>query len=58
MFVELAALVHLQGEMIEDIDENISTAKANVLTGEQDLIAAKKNMNAARKVKYFLLLQF
>lgn len=51
--MELAALVTLQGQMIDNIEENIKTAKNNVIKGEQNIIKAKKNMQSARKVFVF-----
>ena len=55
---ELAGLVQLQGEMIDDICENIAVSKTNVTDAEENIIKAKENMISARKknVLYSLLL--
>lgn len=50
MFIELAAMVELQGELIDNIELNVRTAKENVLAAEEDIIKSKKNMQSARKV--------
>ena len=46
---ELAGLVKLQGEMIDDICENIAVSKTNVTDAEENIIKAKENMISARK---------
>ncbi len=51
MFIELAALVALQGEIIDNIEVNISTAKNDVLVAEEDILKSKKNLQSARKKK-------
>jgi t-SNARE complex subunit (syntaxin) len=56
LFIELAALVQLQGEMIDNIEINIRTAKDYVLVAEKDIIKSKENMQAARKKKCCILL--
>ena len=53
---ELAGLVKLQGEMIDDICENIAASKSNVNDAEENIIKAKENMISARKKKCFILL--
>lgn len=50
MFVDMALLVHQQGEMIDNIEININDAKNYVEKGEKQLDNAKKNSIAARKV--------
>jgi len=56
LFLELASLVALQGEIIDNIESNIKTAKDYVLKGEVDIIKAKENMQSARKKKCCILL--
>ena len=53
---ELAGLVKLQGEMIDDICENIAVAKTNVTDAEENIIKAKENMISARKKKCIILI--
>lgn len=53
---ELAGLVNLQGEMIDDICENIAVSKSNVISAEDNIIKAKDNMISARKKKFCLLI--
>ena len=52
---ELAGLVKLQGEMIDDICENIAVSKTNVNDAEENIIKAKENMSSARKKKCIIL---
>jgi t-SNARE complex subunit (syntaxin) len=56
MFLQIAALISLQGEIIDNIAENISTAKQDVLKAEEDVIKSKKNMQSARKKKCFIII--
>jgi len=53
LFLEMAALVSLQGELIDNIEANVKTAKAHVLEAEVDLKKSKENLISARKVKLF-----
>ena len=53
---ELAGLVQLQGEMIDDICENIAVSKTNVTDAEENIIKAKENMISARKKKCIILM--
>ena len=50
MFVDLALLVSLQGDMIDNIEANVRSAKESVLHAEDDLILSKNNLSGARKV--------
>lgn len=50
LFNDLAILVQQQGEMIDNIEVNIRTAKDYVEKGEKNLVEAKKNLDSARKV--------
>lgn len=56
MFVDLALLVSLQGEMIDNIEINVKNAKESVIHAEADLIMSKNNLSSARKVikNYFI----
>ena len=51
LFNDLAILVQQQGEMIDNIEVNIRTAKDYVEKGEKNLVEAKKNLDSARKVR-------
>ena len=53
---ELAGLVKLQGEMIDDICENIAVSKTNVTDAEENIIKAKENMMSARKKRCIVLI--
>ena len=53
---ELAGLVKLQGEMIDNICDNIASAKADSLKAEEDIFKSKQNMIAARKKKCIILI--
>ena len=53
---ELAGLVQLKGEMIDDICENIAVSKTNVTDAEENIIKAKENMISARKKKCIILI--
>lgn len=50
MFVDLALLVSLQGDIIDNIEVNVRNAKESVLHAEDDLILSKNNLAGARKV--------
>ena len=59
MFVDLALLVSLQGDIIDNIEVNVRSAKESVIHAEGDLILSKDNLAGARKVKkVFLSLYF
>ena len=53
---ELAGLVKLQGEMIDNICDNISAAKDDAIKAEEDIFVSKKNMIHARKKKCVILI--
>ena len=53
---ELAGLVKLQGEMIDDICENIAVSKTNVTDAEENIIKAKENRISAQKKKCIILI--
>ena len=50
MFIDLALLVSLQGEMIDNIEANVKTAKESVVFAEEHLVISKNNLSSARKV--------
>ena len=58
LFSDLAVLIQLQGELIDNIESNILQAREYVYQGESDIIQAKKNMEAARKVNLDLFISF
>ncbi|CAD8076353.1 unnamed protein product [Paramecium primaurelia] len=49
LFVDMAVLVKNQGELIDNIEQNMVKAKDYVKKGEAQLIKAKKDHQAARK---------
>ena len=53
---ELAGLVRLQGEMIDNICDNISAAKDDAIKAEEDIFVSKKNMISARRKKCVILI--
>ncbi len=52
----MALLVKHQGEMIDNIEQNVKTAKGHVLKAEKELVQAKKNIISARKKKCIILI--
>lgn len=54
MFIDLSLLVNMQGEMIDNIEVNVKSAKAAVFHAEEDLIVSKDNLSSARKVYIFV----
>jgi syntaxin 1B/2/3 len=56
LFIEITVLVKHQGEMIDNIEANISKAKNYVIKAEKDILQAKKNMMSARKKKCIILI--
>lgn len=50
LFIDLAAMVQLQGEIIDNIETNTGKALDYVICGEKDIVKAKKHMISARKV--------
>jgi t-SNARE complex subunit (syntaxin) len=48
--MEMAALVSLQGEIIDNIESNVKSAKGHVFRAEVDIEKSKKNLQSARKV--------
>ncbi len=56
MFVDLALLVSLQGDIIDNIELNVRSAKESVLHAEDDLILSKNNLSGARKVLFFIFI--
>ena len=53
---ELAGLVKLQGEMIDNICDNISAAKDDAIKAEEDILDSKRNMIGARRKRCFILI--
>ena len=51
MILELNKLVKYQGEMIDNIVENVSKSKDYVVKGEKELIKGKKHMKCTKKIK-------
>ena len=56
MILQLNVLVHYQGEMIDNIVENISIAKNAIIKGEKELNGAKNKMNCTRKIKCIIMI--
>lgn len=57
LFLDLAALVQLQGEMVENIDVNIKQAKDHVIVAEANINKALQYQKAARRVNLVLILE-
>jgi len=57
LFADLAILVAAQGEMINNIESNIHTAKEYVFKAEKDLVKSKDNLASARKVNIIFYLK-
>ena len=56
MVVELNLLVQYQGEMIDNIVDNINSAKKYIKKGEVQVGKAKKNMECTRKIKCIIII--
>lgn len=56
LFVDLQVLVKQQGEIIDNIEANISTAKDCVIQGELDIGESYQNLKAARKKKCIVII--
>ena len=54
--MDLAILVQQQGEMIDNIENNIKTAKTYVEKGEKNILQAEEYQRSARKKKCCILL--
>lgn len=46
----MAALVSMQGELIDNIEQNVKSAKAHVIEAEVNVKKSKDNVVSARKV--------
>jgi len=57
MFTDLALLVNLQGEIIDNIESNIKHTKECVFQAEDELILSKRNLSGARKVCFYFKLK-
>lgn len=56
LFVDLQELVRQQGEIIDNIEANISTAKDCVFSGEVDISQSYENLKSARKKKCIVII--
>ena len=56
LFVDLQELVRCQGEIIDNIEMNISTAKNSTLNAELDLVDSLDNLKSARKKKCIIII--
>jgi syntaxin 1B/2/3 len=56
LFIELSKLVQYQGEIVDNIEQNIRNAKDFVIQAEVDIVKSKKNMQSARKKKCCILI--
>jgi syntaxin 1B/2/3 len=54
MFLDLSLLVNMQGEMIDNIEVNVKSAKCAVFQAEDDLLLSKNNLSSARKVYIYI----
>ena len=53
---ELAGLVKLQGEIIDNICDNIATSKADAFSAQEDIFKSKENMIKARKLRCIIIM--
>jgi t-SNARE complex subunit (syntaxin) len=53
---ELAGLVKLQGEIIDNICDNIATSKADAFSAQEDIFKSKENMINARKLRCIIII--
>ena len=53
---ELAGLVILQGEIIDNICDNIATSKADAFSAQEDIFKSKENMIKARKLRCIIII--
>jgi t-SNARE complex subunit (syntaxin) len=53
---ELAGLVILQGEIIDNICDNIATSKADAFSAQEDIFKSKENMIKARKLRCIIIM--
>ena len=53
---ELAGLVKLQGEIIDNICDNIATSKADAFSAQEDIFKSKENMIKARKLRCIIII--
>ncbi|KAF4665606.1 Syntaxin-1A [Perkinsus chesapeaki] len=51
MFVEMAILVHQQGELLDNVEYNVVNAKHYTAEAEKSLIRAKKHQRSAQKTR-------
>jgi syntaxin 1B/2/3 len=56
LFVQFAVLLNAQGEIVDNICDNIAEAKGNVIAAEEDVVKSKKNMQSARKKKCIIII--
>jgi t-SNARE complex subunit (syntaxin) len=56
MFKDLQILVKAQGEIIENVEKNISNAKEYTINAELEIIKADDYLKAARKKKIIILI--
>ena len=56
MISELSKLVKYQGEMIDNIVENVSKSKDYIEKGEEQLNEAKKKKQCTKKIKCIILI--
>ena len=56
MIMELNILVQYQGEMIDNIVENVSIAKSYVEKGEKEVVKSEKNMKCGKKIKMIIII--
>jgi t-SNARE complex subunit (syntaxin) len=52
---ELAGLVKLQGEMIDNICENIANSKSDALSAQEDIFKSKEHMIKSRKLRCIII---
>ena len=56
MVTELNLLVQYQGEMIDNIVENVKISKEYIIKGEKEVVKSKENLKSARKKKCIVII--
>ena len=55
LVVQFNLLVQYQGELIDNIVDNVNKSKEYIIKGEKEIIKSKKNMECTRKIKCIIV---
>ena len=55
LVVQFNLLVQYQGELIDNIVDNVNRSKEYIIKGEKEIIKSKKNMECTRKIKCIIV---